>query len=719
MDADALAVRERPEAAARFERFWTWLRSELAPFPGRGAATLRMTIACLVIVTISMALKVPQAYLSAFFVFFISKEDVVTTTITGVALTVALVVGFGITILAYLITVDHPPLRLALMALIFCAAMYASRVFVLGPVAFGIGIIVLISQQFVDLYSEPEMLVRGTLWTWVVMAFPIAVILTVNRVIVPTRPAALLREEAKLRLGFVIDALDRRLAGLSVEATAPFGSKVVGAARLLGLLKLSASGDPAIKSRLPAYQAVIGTLNRIIEAAGMLGAVRPAVDPPQDRARMALLRAALDDLRRSLDGDVSSFRSPLKPAASVSNGAGPLAPILEEMERHLAEIAGQLQELPTAATAPAASGKSAPPRRLFVSDALTNPVYLQFGLKVTVAAMLCYIAYTAIDWPGIHTCTITCVVVALSSAGATLHRASLRLLGALIGGGLAILATVFVVPHLESIGGLLLMILPVAVLAGWVTSGSERISYCGVQIAMAFFYGVLEAYMPTTDVTHARDRLVGIVLGIAVMAVIFNYVWPERAEEQMRAALAKALRAAAALLRRHGGPASGTAGPSITVERSAIFENLVLAQRLAEVALFEPAPGVTVERAGTDAELVAASQATAISSLQAAQLRAENPVELDAAGQHLLKAYDNAVAAVLRRVADRLEVEPLENDLEPQAAPSRLSEFERRHAMQLKAIDSESSRGVAGAYRDLVARVEWLSYANPPTAVSP
>jgi len=627
MTADALAVEEPPGATARFERFWTWLLSELAPFPGRGAATLRMVIACLAIVTISMALDVPQAYLSAFFVFFMSKEDLVTTTITGIALALALVVGFGITILAYLITVDHPPLRLALMALIFCAAMYTSRVFVVGPVAFGVGIIVLISQQFVDLYQDPEALVRGSLWSWVAMTFPIAVVLIVNHLILPERPVALLRQEARLRLGFVIDALDRRLAGLSVEATMPFGRRVLGAARLLGLLKLSANGDSALKSRLPAYQALIGTLNRIIEAASMLGAIRGSLDPPQDRARMALLRSALDDLRRSLDGDLSSYRSPLKPGASASNGSGPLALILDEIERHVAEIAMQLRQLPTATSAPAASGESNPPRRPFVSDALTNPVYLQFGLKVTLAAMLCYIAYTAMDWPGIHTCTITCVVVALSSAGATIHRASLRLLGALIGGGLAILATVFVVPHLESIGELLLLILPVAALSGWISSGSERISYCGVQVAMAFFYGVLEGYVPSADVTHVRDRVLGIMLGIAVMAVIFTYIWPERAQEQMRAALAKALRAAAALLGRLGGADPDATAGSIEAERSAIFENLVLAQRMAEVSLFEPARGGIGRSVGTDAELVAATQATALSSLQVVQLRAAHPEE--------------------------------------------------------------------------------------------
>jgi multidrug resistance protein MdtO len=641
MTADALAVGEPSRATARFERFWAWLLSELAPFPGRGAATLRMVIACLAIVTISMALQLPQAYLSAFFVFFMSKEDVVSTTIAGVALTLAVTVGFGITISAYLISVDHPPLRIALMAIVFCAAMYMSRIFALGPVAFGIGFVVLISQQFVDLYQEPEVLVRGSLWSWVAMTFPIAVVLIVNRIILPERPVALLRQEARLRLAFVIEALDRRLAGVSMEATTPFRSGVVGAARLLGLLKLSASGDLALKSRTPAYRALIATLNRIVEAASMLSAVRPAVDPPQDHARTAWLRAALDEFCRSLEGDWSGFRIPLQPRPNhPSTDAGPVAAILDEMERHVAEINRQLQVLsakPFAAVPPEAPPA---PRRLFVSDALSDPIYLQFSLKVTAAAMFCYILYTAVDWPGIHTCAITCAVIALGSTGATIHKASLRLSGALIGGGLAILATVFIVPHLESIGGLLLLILPVAALSGWITSGSERISYCGVQVAMAFFYGVLEGYVPGADVTHVRDRVVGIMLGIAVMAVVFTYIWPERAQRQMRVALTKALRAAAALLGRPGG--SGATADSIEAERSALFENLVLAQRMAEVSLFEPARGRSAGPVGTDAELVAASQATALSSLHVVQLRAAHPEET----AEVAEAYRDVIARI-------------------------------------------------------------------------
>src|SRR5712691_8716334 len=46
------------------------------------------------------------------------------------------------------------------------------------------------------------------------------------------------------------------------------------------------------------------------------------------------------------------------------------------------------------------------PKSLFVPDAFTNPAHVHFALKVTFAAMFCYIVYEAIDWSGIHTAFI-------------------------------------------------------------------------------------------------------------------------------------------------------------------------------------------------------------------------------------------------------------------------------------------------------------------------
>jgi multidrug resistance protein MdtO len=72
----------------------------------------------------------------------------------------------------------------------------------------------------------------------------------------------------------------------------------------------------------------------------------------------------------------------------------------------------------------------------------------------------------------------------------------------------------------------------VAAIAGWVATGSERIAYAGLQIAFAFFISVFQGYAPDTDLDKIRDRVVGILIGIVVTAVIFHYIWPEREADQ-------------------------------------------------------------------------------------------------------------------------------------------------------------------------------------------
>src|SRR6202034_4447545 len=66
------------------------------------------------------------------------------------------------------------------------------------------------------------------------------------------------------------------------------------------------------------------------------------------------------------------------------------------------------------------AGPPRPHKRLLGPDAFTNPAHVHFALKVTLAAMSCYIIYTGLDWPGIHTAFITCCFISLESIGATL-----------------------------------------------------------------------------------------------------------------------------------------------------------------------------------------------------------------------------------------------------------------------------------------------------------
>jgi uncharacterized membrane protein YccC len=168
-------------------------------------------------------------------------------------------------------------------------------------------------------------------------------------------------------------------------------------------------------------------------------------------------------------------------------------------------------------------------KSLFVADAFTNPAHVHFALKVTFAAMFCFIVYEAIDWSGIHTAFITCTFIALESTEATVYKGTLRIVGCVIGGALALFSTVFLMPHMETIASLVVLVACASVIAGWVAAGSERISYAGLQLAFAFFYSVFQGYAPDTDLDNVRNRVVGILFGLIVTGFVFHYIWPEPA----------------------------------------------------------------------------------------------------------------------------------------------------------------------------------------------
>jgi hypothetical protein len=188
------------------------------------------------------------------------------------------------------------------------------------------------------------------------------------------------------------------------------------------------------------------------------------------------------------------------------------------------------------------------PKSLFVPDAFTNPAHVHFALKVTFAAMFCYIFYMAIDWSGIHTAFITCTFIALESTGATLHKGVLRIGGCVIGGALALFTLVFLMPHMDTIASLIVVVGCASAIAGWVGAGTELISYAGLQIAFAFFYSVFQGYAPDTDLDNVRNRVIGILFGLIVTGLVFRYIWPERTIDRLRDALRQALRQVARLL---------------------------------------------------------------------------------------------------------------------------------------------------------------------------
>jgi multidrug resistance protein MdtO len=136
---------------------------------------------------------------------------------------------------------------------------------------------------------------------------------------------------------------------------------------------------------------------------------------------------------------------------------------------------------------------------------------------------------------------ITAFFVSLGTVGDTLHKATLRFVGCLIGAGLGLGAILLLMPRMTDLGDLFLLLAPVTLLAAWVGYGSERISYAGWQIGLAFYLVVLQGYGPTISMYTARDRTIGILFGNIVVFVIFTTIWPVSVANVVRTHLARAL----------------------------------------------------------------------------------------------------------------------------------------------------------------------------------
>jgi multidrug resistance protein MdtO len=138
---------------------------------------------------------------------------------------------------------------------------------------------------------------------------------------------------------------------------------------------------------------------------------------------------------------------------------------------------------------------------------------------------------------------------------------------------------------MEDIGQLCLLIFAVSAVSAWVATSSERLSYAGMQIALAFFLGVLHDYTPfadfpyAADLTALRDRVAGILLGNVLMSLVFSVVWPVSAADRARSSVATALRTLGQLLTDD---ARTRTGPRLAVPRA-----LGEARRFVAIAAFE------------------------------------------------------------------------------------------------------------------------------------
>jgi multidrug resistance protein MdtO len=519
-----------------------WLRRELAPFPGRRPMTVRMVVSVALVTVISLALQVPQLAFSAFFVFFVSKENRVLTAFTGLIMMAGATVASLVSLLLFSYTFDYPELRVPVMAGFIFTAMFLARTFVIGPLGFVLGFFSALMQSIAESAPNTEVLVRDQLWLWIAIVYPIALTVLVNQLLLPADPWTALVQSLTTRVNAATAALERGLGaghagGREDQTLLDLATR--GCTPLLGLLQFSEMKDPELKRRHPFLVETIAAAAHLVAATASFEFRPRETLSDDDRHCAETLLADLEQIRAQLPA-----RHPV-----MSPRQQPLQRATLPQLRELQFAAESLRDSLIRGASDYSSTNPVPARKpLFNADAFTNPSHVRFALKVTLAAMTCYLIYTGLDWPGISTSFITCCFVALGNTGATIYKSWLRFFGCLTGGLMGYAAIILLIPHMESVTSLIFLTAAGSALTGWVAAGGERIAYAGLQAAFAFYLCIFQGFEPETNLTIVRDRMIGILLGTVVSAIVFRSVWPEHAANDLRATLGRILRSLSQLV---------------------------------------------------------------------------------------------------------------------------------------------------------------------------
>ena len=509
----------------------------LRPFPGRAEFAGRLALICALTTLVVQIYQTPEPALTAYVAFFVMKPDRTTSMVISLVMMLLITLIIGIVILVSMAVIDQPLWRVTSMAMISFGLLFLASASKLKPVG---GIMALIIAYALDLLSQAqigELATRGFLYAWLFVTIPAAVSLLINLFLGPP-PRRLVERTFAHRLKLAAAMLRSPNHDTRHLFTEAF---VEGIAEIKTWLKLAG----AEKTSPPAD---IGALR---QAADSITPLLLLIDTWVRNADLNLPSVLTERMAATLEQMAEILRGGSYPVDITLDDDGvDLGPaeatLVAEMKEVLARFTqAPLPDLPPAEPAAAKSG-------FFLPDAFTNPQHVHYALKTTGAAMICYAAYSLLDWPGIHTCLITCYIVSLGTAAETVEKLTLRILGCLIGAAAGIAAIVFLIPDITSIGALMAVVFVAAFASAWVAGGSPRISYAGFQIAFAFFLCAMQGATPAFDMSVARDRVIGILFGNLVVFLIFTNIWPVTVTGRIDAAMAS-------LLRKLGGIATAAA----------------------------------------------------------------------------------------------------------------------------------------------------------------
>jgi multidrug resistance protein MdtO len=646
MSTAAQSTPQWPQSLAWLRGF---LREELAPYPGRSARVARMVLAAAVVMVLTMTFRIPYGAYGALYALTISRENPdatlreVRTIIVSFALAVATVLASA------LLFSGDPAARLVWVPSSFLLTFFVLSTLSNYGAGARFGYLIVITTPLWDEHIRAETKVEQTLWA--VAAVSLASIVT----------AAIELVFARLKRGDdLIDSIAERLESVE-RLLRSYAQETPDQAAEQKIIRLSMLGTSRMRRDLQRSSyaaqfaeqmgAVVSFTGRLVDIAAYL-AQFPVALSELGRIRLRNLIQNIAAIRE----DLLARRVPHLATGGPEPDEQQNIPLLREMERTVSLMVDVFTGGQPIGAVAQSIEPAEPPKRIFVPDAFSNPDHIRFAIRGGLAASICYITYNLVDWPGISTSVTTCLVTALTTVGSSRQKQVLRFAGALVGCFLGMGSQVFILPALDSITGFLLLFLAVSGVAAWCATSGPRLSYFGVQIAVAFYLINLEEFKFQTSLAVARDRVVGVLLGLLAMWLAFDQLWGASAITQMLRSFTSTLRLLAQFQREPVSPNIQAAIERSFALRNNINNNFEKLRQYADGVILEFGPTRSHDLALRSQILEWQRQLRLIfiARVTLFKYRLGLPgFELPAPIQSAQKAFDDHLATTLDAMADR------------------------------------------------------------------
>ena len=632
-----------------------FLKHELSPYPGRTALVVRMVIAATLVMMICMVFRIPYAFQGAIYALIVSRESSQSTFTSAASILSLTGIGAAYLLASASLVISVPTLHLLWVITSFFLGFYAISTIKNFAASSTFAIMICVGVPLWDRHLSAETNVEDTLWLCLASAIGVVVTVAVEVLFSRIKPGEDIVAGVAERLAAVQNLLacfaedrpvDQLLQTNVVRLT------MVGTSMFRRILQRSAYAPNYAEQ----MGAVIALTGRLVDLAANL--TSPTYLSGDGREQIRLLAKNVGDVRSAL----LAKGTPLLNAFHVTQGnvshAIPLVTEMQKTVQLIKEVLMGSQSLSVFAPQPSSGDQPS----FFVRDAFTNVKHIQFALKGCLTAGLCYIIYNGVDWPGISTAVTTCFLTALSTVGSSRQKQVLRISGALMGGFLIGMGSqVFVLPYLDSIAGFTILFVVVTGFAAWFMTSSPRLSYFGVQVAVAFCLIHLQSFAIEPSLSIARDRVVGIVFGLIMMWFVFDQLWTAPAIVEMKKAFISVLRLLAQFAREPlSADARAAIGRSYSL-RDTISRGFDSVRASADGVLFEFGPSRNQDLAWRSKIREWQPQLRLLFLAEVAlwKYRARVPgFELPESVRVAQRAFDDELARALAELADRMEGRP-------------------------------------------------------------